>query len=367
MSGTAGGTCSAVWARARRTRARGTPQRTYTPRARLAPRHRRSLPVLPRARGRDPTGGRSARVRGVPTHPGGGCAPFPNLFPIVGPDAAPGATGAHEVVVLCTRSRPRLRCAHRCRGGRGDDRAPQGPSPRRGRAPRTSRCWSTRAGATGRVDRAPPRRAARAGSRATGGRRRRSPVRTHRRRHRRPRRRRRARPHRRRRRAGRTRTRLVPLGIAVAVGRADRGTRRGSTLRRCDRRAARRGGRARCVACSMRSAPTSVPDRAATVSRTIHCDENGQRLCQGLSQAVEDAHGYRRRAYVLAATTGSQWQRCCHDPRQLRLRFIRAIVCAPERRKLDAGPTASSGSKDLIRLVGQSLGACLLEQSLPLF
>ena len=29
--------------------------------------------------------------------------------------------------------------------------------------------------------------------------------------------------------------------------------------------------------------------------QTIHCDENGQRLCQGLSQAFEDAHRYRRR------------------------------------------------------------------------
>ena len=35
----------------------------------------------------------------------------------------------------------------------------------------------------------------------------------------------------------------------------------------------------------------SSPEGAATVSRKIHCDKNGQGLCQYLSQAVEDAHG----------------------------------------------------------------------------
>ncbi len=37
---------------------------------------------------------------GAPDAPGWRVRVFPNLFPIVGPDAAPGATGAHEVVVL---------------------------------------------------------------------------------------------------------------------------------------------------------------------------------------------------------------------------------------------------------------------------
>jgi UDPglucose--hexose-1-phosphate uridylyltransferase len=37
---------------------------------------------------------------GAPDSPGWRVRVFPNLFPIVAPDAAPGATGAHEVVVL---------------------------------------------------------------------------------------------------------------------------------------------------------------------------------------------------------------------------------------------------------------------------
>jgi hypothetical protein len=108
-------------------------------------------------------------------------------------------------------------------------------------------------------------------------------------------------------------------------------------------------GRGSYLAFLGRISPEKRPDRAIR----IHCDENGQRLCQGLSQAFEDAHRYRRRVYILAAHTGSQWQGGCHNSRQLRLHLIRADCCAPpERRGLN---------------VSWRLGACLHKQSLPLF